>query len=65
MGDGYAVGHIDEMGDPYGFRKMRRELGVTAFGVNAIVIPPGYEGGRHFHDGFTGPPRAGPPLPGE
>jgi uncharacterized cupin superfamily protein len=23
---------------------------VTAFGVNAIVLPPGYETGRHFHD---------------
>jgi len=49
-GDGYAVGHIDQMGDPYGFRKIRRELGVSAFGVNAIVLPAGYETGRHFHD---------------
>ena len=49
-GDGYAVGHIDEMGDVYGFRKIRRALGVTAFGVNAIALPPGYETGRHFHD---------------
>ena len=38
-GDGYAVGHIDQMGDEYGFRKVRRSLGVTAFGVNAIVPP--------------------------
>jgi quercetin dioxygenase-like cupin family protein len=50
QGDGYAVGHIDEMGDAYGFRKIRRSLGVTAFGVNAVVLPPGYETGRHFHD---------------
>jgi quercetin dioxygenase-like cupin family protein len=49
-GDGYAVGSIDALGDGYGFRKVRRELGVTAFGVNAIVIPAGYESGRHFHD---------------
>jgi uncharacterized cupin superfamily protein len=49
-GDGYAVGHIDEMGDEYGFRKIRRSLGVTAFGVNAICIPAGYETGRHFHE---------------
>ena len=49
-GDGYAVGSIDGLGDGYGFRKVRRELGVTAFGVNAIVIPPGYESGFHFHD---------------
>jgi quercetin dioxygenase-like cupin family protein len=49
-GDGYAVGNIDEMGDPYGFRKIRRALGVTALGINAIVMPPGYETGRHYHD---------------
>ena len=49
-GQGYSVGHIDEMGEGYGFRKVRRSLGVTAFGVNAIVLPPGYETGRHYHD---------------
>jgi uncharacterized cupin superfamily protein len=49
-GEGYAIGHIDQMGDEYGFRKIRRSLGVTAFGVNAIVLPPGYETGRHFHE---------------
>lgn len=38
------------MGDGPGFRKIRRELGVTAFGVNAIVLPPGYETDLHFHD---------------
>jgi mannose-6-phosphate isomerase-like protein (cupin superfamily) len=49
-GDGYAVGNIDALGDGYGFRKVRRDLEVQAFGVNAIVIPPSYETGRHFHD---------------
>jgi mannose-6-phosphate isomerase-like protein (cupin superfamily) len=49
-GDGYAVGSIDAMGDRYGFRKIRRELDVTAFGINAIVIPPGYETPAHYHD---------------
>jgi mannose-6-phosphate isomerase-like protein (cupin superfamily) len=49
-GDGYAVGHIDDMGDRYGFRKVRRTLDVTAFGVNALVLPPNYDAGRHFHD---------------
>ena len=48
-GDGYAVGHIDAMGDRYGFRKIRRELGVTAFGINAVCLPAGYEGGHHYH----------------
>ena len=49
-GEGYAVGHLDEMGDGPGFRKVRRELGVTAFGINAIVLPPGYRTGVHYHD---------------
>jgi quercetin dioxygenase-like cupin family protein len=49
-GDGYAVGNIDAIGEGYGFRKIRRALGVTAFGINAIVMPPGYDAGRHFHD---------------
>src|ERR1051325_2196012 len=49
-GDGYAVGSLDGLGDNYGFRKIRRDLGVTAFGVNALVLPPGFETGAHFHD---------------
>jgi quercetin dioxygenase-like cupin family protein len=49
-GDGYAVANIDELGHGPGFRKIRKELGVTAFGVNAIVLPPAYETGRHLHE---------------
>jgi quercetin dioxygenase-like cupin family protein len=49
-GEGWAVGSIDGLGDGPGFRKVRRELGVTAFGVNAVVMPPGYASGPHFHD---------------
>jgi uncharacterized cupin superfamily protein len=49
-GDGYAVGHIDGLGDGPGFRKVRRALGVTAFGVNVLVLPPGIEGRRHYHE---------------
>jgi quercetin dioxygenase-like cupin family protein len=49
-GDGYAVGGLDDLGEGYGFRKVRVGLGVTAFGINAIVMPPGYETGRHYHD---------------
>jgi uncharacterized cupin superfamily protein len=41
---------LDELGDGYGFRSIRRALGVTAFGVNALVIPPGQEGVHHYHD---------------
>jgi len=50
VGDGYAIGHLDGLGEGYGFRKIRKGLGVTAFGINAIVLPPGYQTGRHFHD---------------
>jgi mannose-6-phosphate isomerase-like protein (cupin superfamily) len=49
-GAGYAVGHLDDLGDGPGFRKVRKGLGVTAFGVNAIVLPPGIETGSHYHD---------------
>jgi mannose-6-phosphate isomerase-like protein (cupin superfamily) len=49
-GDGWAVGSIDAMGEGPGFRKVRKELGVTAFGVNAVVMPPGYAAGRHLHE---------------
>jgi mannose-6-phosphate isomerase-like protein (cupin superfamily) len=50
QGDGYAVGHLDDLGEGPGFRKVRRGLGVTAFGVNAIVLPAGYETGYHAHE---------------
>ena len=50
-GDGYAVAaNLDALGEGFGFRKVRRDLGVTAFGVNAIVIPPNYETPPHLHD---------------
>jgi mannose-6-phosphate isomerase-like protein (cupin superfamily) len=46
----YAFSSLDELGEGAGFRKIRRALGVTAFGVNALVYPPHYEGFPHFHD---------------
>jgi mannose-6-phosphate isomerase-like protein (cupin superfamily) len=46
----HSFGSIDELGEGYGFRKVRRALGVTAFGVNAIVMPPGFDGFLHYHD---------------
>ena len=49
-GDGWAVAHIDALGKGPGFRKVRNTVGVTAFGVNAIVLPPGTETGFHYHD---------------
>jgi mannose-6-phosphate isomerase-like protein (cupin superfamily) len=47
---GYSVSSIDELGDGFGFRKVRKALGVTAFGVNAVVLPAEYEGFFHYHD---------------
>jgi mannose-6-phosphate isomerase-like protein (cupin superfamily) len=47
---GHSFGSLDELGEGYGFRKVRRALGVTAFGVNAIVYPPRFEGFLHYHD---------------
>ena len=49
-GDGYAVANLSDLGQGPGFRKIRTSLGVTAFGANAIVLPPSYETGRHYHD---------------
>jgi uncharacterized cupin superfamily protein len=40
---------IDELGEGV-FRKVRQALGVTAFGVNAIVLPPGTEWFNHYHE---------------
>ncbi len=49
-GNGYSVAHLDDLGEGPGFRKVRAELDVTEFGVNAIVLPAGYETGFHQHE---------------
>jgi mannose-6-phosphate isomerase-like protein (cupin superfamily) len=49
-GDGYAVSTLHALGDGPGFRKVRGTLGVTAFGINAIVLPEGYATGKHTHE---------------
>lgn len=49
-GDGYTTAHLDDLGEGYGFRRVRRGLGVEAFGANAIVLPPRYEAGAHLHE---------------
>jgi quercetin dioxygenase-like cupin family protein len=49
-GDGYAVANLDAIGQGPGFRKVRASLGVTAFGVNAVVLPEGYSPPAHYHD---------------
>jgi quercetin dioxygenase-like cupin family protein len=49
-GDGWAVASLDDLGEGPGFRKVRSALGVTAFGANAVVLPPGHVTPRHFHE---------------
>jgi mannose-6-phosphate isomerase-like protein (cupin superfamily) len=46
---GYAFGSIEEMGGGV-FRKVRRELGITAFGANVLVLATGVEARAHYHD---------------
>ncbi|CAN5774936.1 hypothetical protein BH20ACT14_BH20ACT14_14480 [soil metagenome] len=47
---GHSFGSIGELGEGYGLRKVRVPLGVTAFGANLIVYPPGFQGFHHYHD---------------
>jgi mannose-6-phosphate isomerase-like protein (cupin superfamily) len=46
----HKIASLESLGDNYGFRKVRAALGVTAFGVNWVVYPPGAEGVLHYHD---------------
>ena len=46
----HSFSSLDELGQGPGFRKVRQALGVTAFGVNAVVYPPGHPGVNHYHD---------------
>jgi mannose-6-phosphate isomerase-like protein (cupin superfamily) len=66
---GYSVSSIDELGDGV-FRKVRRELGITAFGANVVVLAPGVAGRPHYHEEqdelyFVHRGRASFDLPGE
>src|SRR4051794_31553080 len=49
-GTGWAIGSVDGLGSGPGFRKIRGELGVTAFGINAVVLPPAYATNPHHHE---------------
>jgi len=46
----HAFSSLEELGDGAGFRKVRAALGITAFGVNAVVYPPRFDGFEHYHD---------------
>lgn len=45
----YRVTSLDQLGSGV-FRKLRPALGITAFGANGIVLPPGTEWFNHFHE---------------
>ncbi len=49
-GPGWSISSIDDLGEGPGFRKVRGPLGVTEFGVNAVVLPAGYTSRRHHHE---------------
>lgn len=49
-GSGWAAANLSDLGDGPGFRKIRKALGVEAFGINAIVLPPRVKSGFHFHE---------------
>ena len=49
-GAGWAVSSIADLGEGPGFRKVRGPLGVTAFGANAIVLPPSWVTPKHSHE---------------
>ena len=46
----FACAELADLGEGYGFRKVRPALGITAFGANIIVMPPGMEAFWHYHD---------------
>jgi mannose-6-phosphate isomerase-like protein (cupin superfamily) len=46
----HSFSTLSDLGDGPGFRKVRQAMGVTAFGVNALVLSPRQEGFLHYHD---------------
>jgi mannose-6-phosphate isomerase-like protein (cupin superfamily) len=66
----WSFSSLEELGDGPGFRKIRQAMGISAFGVNVIVIPPGVVGRPHWHEEqdelyFVHAGRARFALPGE
>lgn len=49
-GKGWAASSIDRIGEGPGIRKIRHAIGVNEMGVNALVLPPRYQAGSHWHD---------------
>jgi uncharacterized cupin superfamily protein len=46
---GYTTLTIEDAGEGF-IRRAREALGVTAFGLNVLVLPPGTEWFHHFHE---------------
>ena len=66
----WSFSSLEELGDGPGFRKVRQAMGISAIGVNVIVIPPGVVGRPHYHEEqdelyFVHSGRARFALPGE
>lgn len=49
-GSGWKAAQLEDLGEGPGFRKVRGPLDVTAFGVNAIVLPEGSTSVNHSHE---------------
>ena len=51
-----TVKRVQEMERTFGgaFVLARASLGVTAFGMQLLELPPGWEGPEHAHEGMTG-----------
>jgi mannose-6-phosphate isomerase-like protein (cupin superfamily) len=47
---GHAFSSLDELGSGPGIRKVRRALGIDAFGANVFAFPPHFAGFWHYHD---------------
>lgn len=39
----FTIKHVDEMGDDSGFKLIRKEMGITTFGITLETSPPGYD----------------------
>lgn len=49
-GNGWAASSLEDLGEGYGFRKIRTALGIEAFGINALALPPDFQTNFHSHE---------------
>ncbi len=60
---GVSVARLDRSGGKR-FQTLRRELGVSSFGINLIALAPGERGRIHSHERQEERAGARPPAPG-